>query len=155
MITFITIFSFILGAILGSFLLVVSLRFNTGKSLKGRSSCFSCNKSLNWYELIPLFSYLIQKGRCRGCKSFIQQETFLVEFCMGLVLTLINTRALFHGLDNSTILLSQGYLIGSVYLMIVFSVLAVVFLYDLRHKIIPDQFSLVFALLGLFGSFFI
>ena len=49
---------FVLGTIIGSFLNVVLYRLHTGKSLNGRSHCMSCSKTLRWYELFPLFSYI-------------------------------------------------------------------------------------------------
>ena len=79
-----SVFSYIIilmyGLLLGSFLNVVSLRFNTGKSLNGRSMCFSCAKTLQWFELIPVVSWLIQKGRCRGCSSRISFELITTSF---------------------------------------------------------------------------
>jgi len=60
---FIIVSSGILGMLVGSFLNVVALRFNTGKSLGGRSGCFSCGNQLSWKELIPVFSWILQRGR--------------------------------------------------------------------------------------------
>ncbi len=153
MFSLLVLFSFILGSILGSFLLVVSLRHNTGKSLQGRSACFSCNATLRWYELVPVISYVIQRGRCRSCGSHIPQETLWVEFIMGLSFIAISLRGLTAG-ASSELIFSTSYFIGSLFLMVLFSILAVVFLYDLRHKIIPDVFSAAFAIVGLLGSFF-
>jgi prepilin signal peptidase PulO-like enzyme (type II secretory pathway) len=153
MFSLLVLFSFILGAILGSFLLVVSLRHNTGKSLQGRSACFSCNATLHWYELVPVVSYLAQRGRCRSCGSRISQETLWVEFVMGLTFVAISLRGVAAG-ATSEVVFSNSYLIGSLFLMVLFSILAVVFLYDLRHKIIPDIFSAIFAFAGFIGSFF-
>lgn len=146
------ILSFLLGTILGSFLLVVSLRYQTGKSLQGRSYCFSCGTTLNWYELIPLVSYLAQRGRCRTCSSRIPRETFVTELSLGVVFAGIATRGLFLGAES--LVWTMPYLFGTLFLFVVFSVLALVFLYDMRHKIIPDRLSLIFAVLGLVGMFF-
>ena len=52
---------FVLGTVFGSFFGVVGTRLSEGKSiLKPRSHCNYCNHILNWYELIPVFSYIIQ-----------------------------------------------------------------------------------------------
>ncbi len=50
----------------------------------GRSQCTSCNKTLRWYELIPIFSYLFQKGHCRDCHSPIPSWLLHVEILMGV-----------------------------------------------------------------------
>src|SRR3989344_606823 len=83
------IFSFAVGAIIGSFLNVVSLRFNTGVGIGGRSKCMSCGTGLTWKELIPLVSFAAQKGSCRKCKSKISWQYPLVEFAAGAVFVLI------------------------------------------------------------------
>lgn len=58
------------GLIIGSFLNVVALRDGKRKTiLTGRSECPHCKKTLQWYELIPLVSYLSQGGKCRGCAT--------------------------------------------------------------------------------------
>jgi len=152
MFSLLTFFSLVLGAIFGSFLLVVSLRHNTGKSLQGRSACFSCNTNLRWYELIPLVSYLIQGGRCRTCGSHIATETLWVELSTAITFMMLSLRGLFS-LAYDSFALDIPYLIATLFLFVAFSVLVIIFLYDLRHKIIPDSFSLVFALLALGGSF--
>ena len=77
---------FIFGTIVGSFLNVLILRYNTGISAaRGRSFCFSCGKNLNWLELVPVLSFLFQKGKCRGCKSKISWQYPLVECLTGLL----------------------------------------------------------------------
>ncbi len=142
---------FFLGAIVGSFLHVVSIRFHTGKSLRGRSQCFSCGAQLRWYELIPLFSYLIQKGRCRRCGSRIPREVFLAEVLTAVVFLGITARFLFS--RTYTLPLSP-YLISTFYLYIVFSLLIIIFFYDLRHKIIPNELTYTLTLLTFVGMFF-
>ncbi len=135
----------ILGIIIGSFLNVVILRFNTGKGIDGRSGCFSCAKTLHWYELIPVASYLFQNGKCRGCKSSISAQYILVELATGALFALIAARVLLP--------ISEMYSVASIInLFISFtaaSLLMVIFVYDLRHKIIPDIFSYGFAFLAL------
>lgn len=83
--TFLVIAAGILGLIIGSFLNVVILRINTGMGIGGRSKCFSCGKTLRWYELIPVLSFIIQKGRCRKCGSKISWQYPLVEFMTGVL----------------------------------------------------------------------
>ena len=81
----IIIFMSIFGACTGSFLNVVAQRTIQGRKWWGaeRSECDTCHKILNWYELIPIISYLIQLGRCRSCKSKIAPIHFFSELiCM-------------------------------------------------------------------------
>ena len=140
----------LLGFIFGSFLNVVSLRFNTGKSLNGRSMCFSCAKTLQWFELIPVVSWLIQKGRCRGCSSRISFELLLSEIVTGVFFGLIAARGFFV----DAFILDVPYIISTIYLVSIFSLLVVVLFYDMRHKIIPDELSLTFGLVAFAGMFF-
>ncbi len=127
---------FILGIIIGSFLNVVVLRYNTGLSfLKGRSQCFSCRKTLKWHELIPLFSFIFLGGKCSSCKSRISRKYFLVEFLTGLIFALI-----FWKIGLSVML--------PLYLLIV-SVLVAISFYDLMHKIIPDGMVIFFNAIAL------
>ena len=63
---YISILIFLLGLVVGSFLNVVILRLDENypiKGIMGRSHCPNCKKKLNWYELIPVFSFLIQRGK--------------------------------------------------------------------------------------------
>lgn len=83
------IFFFLFGLIIGSFLNVVIYRYNTGRSVQGRSGCLSCGKTLSAVELIPLFSFIFQKGKCHGCGSKISWQYPLVEFSTGIAFTLI------------------------------------------------------------------
>jgi len=143
----------ILGFIIGSFLNVVSLRYGTGKSLQGRSMCMSCGKTLSWYELIPVFSWLSQKGRCRSCSSRIPFELLASELITGLFFGLIAARGFFLKKDID-FLMSQPYLMATLYLFLIFSVLIVILFYDMRHKIIPDSFSFIFTFLAFLSMFF-
>jgi len=137
--------SFIFGAIVGSFLNVVALRFNTGKGLGGRSMCMSCGKTLTWKELVPIFSFMAQKGSCRKCKSKISWQYPLVEFIAGAIFVLI-----FMTFPPVSILAGITTLIQ----IVAAGLLLVISVYDIKHKIIPD--ILVYTFDGLaFVSIFI
>ncbi len=133
--TVLSFFIFSLGLIIGSFLNVVIYRHNTGMTVGGRSMCFSCGKKLKWFELVPVFSYLLLRGKCSVCRSKISWQYPAVEFITGL---------LFLGAYLTT---SNIYLL--IYLLVQLSLLVVISVYDLRHKIIPDTFVFSFAGLAL------
>ena len=140
---------FILGTIIGSFLNVVAIRYNTGRSNGGRSSCYSCNKALSWHELFPVFSFIFLRGRCRHCKSKISWQYPLVELTTGLIFL-----GLFLFLNNSYSILFPSYFILYTYYAIIFCLLIVISIYDFRHKIIPDSFSYAFSLISTIHLFF-
>jgi len=143
------IFIFLLGTIIGSFLNVVIYRFNTGRTIvSGRSICMSCSNNLRWYELIPVFSFLIQNGKCRRCASRISHQYPLVEFGTGLIFALVAFKFLTL-LDISY----WTYIAVVILFVFVFSLLMVISVYDLRHKIIPDQLVFVLILVSFFSIF--
>src|SRR3989344_1903902 len=80
----VSVFLFVLGAIVGSFLNVVGLRWDK-KNFDGRSHCPNCFKMLRWFELVPILSFLIQKGRCRNCGTRISYQYPLIELWTGLI----------------------------------------------------------------------
>ncbi len=133
-------FYFVLGAIIGSFLNVLALRYNSGFGIAGRSMCMSCARKLSWFDLIPIFSFFIQKGKCRTCKSYISRQYPLVEALTGLLFA-----ALF--LQNFPPL-SFFYAAG------VFCLLIIILIYDYHHKIIPDVPVWIFIALSFAGLFF-
>lgn len=82
----ISILFFLLGLFFGSFLLVVIDRVPRGESiLFGRSHCDMCSHVLNWYDLIPIFSYLFLRGRCRYCHKPYGMQYPFVEIATGVV----------------------------------------------------------------------
>ncbi len=118
---------FVFGLCIGSFLNVVIYRLKTEESvLLTRSHCPHCGHELSFWDLIPLFSFLFLKGRCRYCKKKISWRYPLVEFTSGVLLLLV---FLFFYPN----LVSFFY-----YSFLVFSLL-VIFVYDLRHFLIPDK----------------
>lgn len=137
-------FSFVFGTIIGSFLNVVALRFNTGMTLGGRSRCFSCGKDLFWYELIPLFSFLFQKGSCTKCGSKISYQYPTVEFITGVLFTLIIYFYPPVDLYSS---------VHTLFYLIITGILIVISIYDIKHKIIPDSLSYSFAIIAFLHMF--
>ena len=134
---------FTFGAIIGSFLNVVILRYGT-KSITGRSLCLSCGRTLSWYELIPLVSFLSLRGRCRTCGARISWQYPLVELATGLIFAavLVKTSLLFPPLS----FWSMVYCLLSI---VLWSLLIVIAVYDLRHQIIPDRMVYSFLFLSL------
>ena len=138
--SFFLIFSFVLGTIIGSFLNVVALRYNTGMTLKGRSKCFSCGHSLSWHELVPVFSFLFQKGTCKNCKSKISWQYPLVELLAGLCFLMI-----FYVFPPFTVQDS----FTTVFYLFITCILLVITIYDMKHKVIPDVLAYTFAAVAL------
>ena len=128
------VFIFIFGAIIGSFLNVVALRFNTGFGLHGRSQCFSCGYTLAWFDLIPVVSFLMYRARCRKCKSSISAQYIAVEILTGALFVL-----LFNRFDSLPLLIIN---------VLIACILVVALVYDIKHKIIPDILSYLFILLA-------
>ncbi|MDO8471010.1 MAG: prepilin peptidase [bacterium] len=129
-------FLFILGAVVGSFLNVVGLRWDS-RNFGGRSICPSCFKILRWFELVPVLSFLIQKGRCRNCGTNISYQYPLVELWTGLIF--LST----YNLQLTTY--------NKLIFILVFCIYIVITIYDLRHKIIPDELVYAAILLSVVG----
>ena len=80
------IFYFIIGTIFGSFLGLVSERWDTEASIIfGRSQCSSCQKVLKWWQLLPLISQFIFKSRCAFCGEKFSYSYFILEFLTGIL----------------------------------------------------------------------
>ena len=80
------IFMFFLGLIAGSFLNVVICRLETGETMvSGRSHCPRCGHILAWYDLVPVFSFLMLKGKCRYCGKPISIQYPMVEMATGIL----------------------------------------------------------------------
>lgn len=146
-------FLFVSGTVIGSFLNVVVFRLGTGERIgNARSRCFSCGKTLVWYELVPLLSFLIQKGKCRKCGSKISLQYPIVEFMMGLIFVLVAWKVFenFSAIGGST-RGGQFSIFKLVYFLTIFSLLLTISVYDFRHKIIPNQLVYPFIVLSFFG----
>ncbi len=138
-----TLFFFIFGTIIGSFLNVIILRYNTGRSaLKGRSFCFNCGKTLNWSELVPVLSFLFQRGRCKNCGSKISWQYPLIEIINGLLYVLVFQK---FSIINGNFVYLPGIIVG----MITVSILLMITVYDIRQKIIPDEMIITLGFVAL------
>lgn len=149
---------FVFGLLIGSFLNVLIFRYNPdGKlfsliKLSGRSMCRSCGKTLVSRELIPLFSFIFLKGKCRKCKSKISIQYPIVEFLSGVfcagVPLFFNW---FYGINNISfvnfLLPTSYYLLLFVWILIFFSWI-VIFVIDIRHYVIPDEINIFLLLCG-------
>lgn len=128
---------------------MVIYRMNTARSLGGRSACMVCQSKLAWYELIPVLSFVGLRGRCKSCKTKISFQYPLVEFITGLVFATI-----FFKFQNILFLNVTAFSVYFLYYAVMFSLLLVVVVYDIRHKIIPDILALIFGALAFIGLFF-
>lgn len=138
------VFVFVFGTIIGSFLNVVVLRFNTGKTVAGRSMCMTCNRQLSYKELIPILSFLFQKGKCSKCKSPISFQYPLVEFISGVFFVLIF-------IDYPPY--SNSLAFATVLQLFIASLLIVISVYDIKHKIIPNIWVYIFIFASVVGLF--
>jgi len=122
-------FIFLFGLITGSFLNCIIYRLQTGGSfLKGRSFCPHCRHELSWQDLIPVLSFFILRGKCRYCKKTISWQYPLVELATGFLF-------LFPLLNIYTMV----DLLRVVFWWVICCFLIVIFVYDLKHYIIPDK----------------
>jgi leader peptidase (prepilin peptidase)/N-methyltransferase len=132
--------AFILGGIWGSFCNVCIYRLPLEKNIiKGRSFCTSCEKQINWYDNIPILSFIFLKGKCRCGKSKINLQYFLVELVSAISFVLIYY---FYGVSITTLLL----IILTIFFIIIFFI-------DLKHYIIPNELTFPLMLIGFIKSF--
>lgn len=87
-IPYITIFLF--GIIIGSFLNVCIYRIPLGESIvTAPSHCMTCGQKLKWYDMVPVFSWLVLGGKCRNCKSKISAQYPVIEGVNGILYVLV------------------------------------------------------------------
>ncbi|MDR4889114.1 prepilin peptidase [Fredinandcohnia sp. QZ13] len=122
----------IIGSTLGSFFNVVGLRIPAGESIvRPRSACPTCKHQLTAIELIPVFSYLIQGGKCRNCKTRISPIYASIELATAILFTI------------SPMLVGWSKELIIAWTLI--SLLVIIFVSDLTYMIIPDKVLLFFA----------
>jgi leader peptidase (prepilin peptidase)/N-methyltransferase len=134
-----TLFAFWFGAIWGSFANVVIVRLPKNENVAlPRSHCPKCKYSIPWYLNIPIFSWVLLRGKCRNCKTPISIRYPIVEFVMGGLFAAVFYR---YGWSISTV----------EYILFTFAVVTSCFI-DLDHMILPDRFTLSGIVIGLVGA---
>jgi len=120
------------GLCVGSFLNCLLYRLEIGESfLKGRSYCPACKHPLGWLDLIPVISFLWLGGKCRYCKAKISWQYPLVEIITAAIFLFIwYVQFASYSLQSVISLFFSWYLAAS---------FIGIFVYDLRHFIIPDK----------------
>ncbi len=150
-------FVFILGLFIGSFLNVVIYRLHREESfVKGFSKCLFCGHRLYPKDLVPIFSFLWLKAKCRYCKTAISWQYFLVELATALGFVLVFLR-LFSSTDLQT-WLGALTVLSSLQLLfwwLMFCFLLIIFVYDLKYYLILDKVSIPAIFLALALNLFL
>lgn len=132
---------FIFGLIIGSFLNVVIFRLAKAESfLFGHSHCQSCNHELGPSDLIPVFSFVYLRGKCRYCKAKISWQYPIVELLSGLVFLLFG--------------LQFGVSVSLIWFLVLASFLLVIAVFDLKHYLILDKVIFPALALALLRNFY-
>ncbi len=131
-----TIVTIIYGILIGSFLNVCIYRIPEKQSVVVvRSHCMSCGKQIKWYDLVPLVSFLILRGRCRYCKAKLSWQYPAVEALNGIL----------YGI----IVLVNGFNITSILYCLATSALLALSIIDWRTYEIPPSFNIFIGILGI------
>jgi len=134
-----TTFVTLLGLIIGSFLNVCIYRLPRKLSpVRPRSSCTACGHVLSWYENVPIISYAVLRGRCRGCGAPISLMYPVVEAITGAMFL-------------------SGYLLYGPSLLLIVRLMfgcamIVLFVIDLQHRILPNVITLPGIVVGFLCS---
>jgi prepilin signal peptidase PulO-like enzyme (type II secretory pathway) len=140
------IYFFVLGLFAGSALNCIIYRLKTGENFWwGRSFCPKCRHVLKWYDLVPVFSFLALKGKCRYCRGKISWQYPLVEISTALIFLLIFNFE--FQISNQFSIFNFQNIFNAIYLAIISSFLIIIFVYDLKHYIIPDK--ILFPAIGI------
>jgi leader peptidase (prepilin peptidase)/N-methyltransferase len=127
------------GLIIGSFLNVLVLRDTRRRTiLTGRSACPHCKHVLQWYELVPLLSFVVQGGKCRSCSKRLSWQYPLGE----LLSSLLAVFALWYGYGE------QGSLLYAVLLYAVSALYLVMAMHDVRTMLVRPEYALLAGVLA-------
>ncbi len=140
------VFLFGIGLAVGSFLNVAILRFGFSESPQARSHCMACAAQISSFDLIPIFSFLLLKGKCRACGSALSVQYPLVEILTALLFVLAYI--------TLPPLLNVWSLSAFVSLLVFLSGLVALVVYDLRHTLVPMPFVWVLLVSASLASLF-
>lgn len=126
---------FLYGIVIGSFLNVCIYRVPKKESILSRSHCMNCGYTLRWYDLFPVFSFLLLRGRCRNCKTKLSMQYPLIE---GL-----------NGVLYVTVFLANGFQWNSILYCLMTSALIVISVIDERTFEIPVKANIFILGLGI------
>lgn len=145
---------FLFGLVAGSFLNVLARRYIPadgffGKwDISGRSRCPSCGKTLRWFELVPLASFVFLRGRCGGCKGKISLQYPAVELLSGLVFVFVPV-FLFNFFTPLFISVPFWFFLLIAIWILIFLVVILLSAIDLEQYIIPNELNLLLFVLGI------
>lgn len=139
--TILAIIIFLYGITIGSFLNVCIYRMPLERSVVfGNSQCPKCEEDIKFYDLIPLFSYMFLRGKCRFCSEKISIRYPLVELANGVLYILA--------------FLKFGLSMEMIFYCLLSSILFVIAVIDFEHKIIPNELLIVAFVLGIIFHIF-
>jgi leader peptidase (prepilin peptidase)/N-methyltransferase len=151
--------AFILGLLFGSFLNVCISRLPQGESVvHPRSRCPECKTPISWYDNIPLLSWLLLRGRCRGCKQAIPWRYPLVELAIGFwfwiaVSSFLLNFSRAHDFGGSFSSEDVPRAIAALSIAILGFLLIGLMVMDWQTLLLPDAFTLTGIAIGLFLVF--
>ncbi|QQG44256.1 MAG: prepilin peptidase [Candidatus Roizmanbacteria bacterium] len=130
-------FLFFSGIAIGSFLNVLIDRLPQERSINGRSVCDNCHHQLAWYDLLPLVSFILLKGKCRYCNNKIPSVLPFVEILTGVIFV-----SIWLSIEKTPV--------EKIIYLGIMACLIVIFFADAKYKIIPDSIQvalLIFSFL--------
>jgi leader peptidase (prepilin peptidase) / N-methyltransferase len=145
-------FAFVIGACAGSFSSALLFRLRNGGSIvTGRSQCVKCERVLGPIDLVPIASFIAQRGRCRYCHAPVSWQYLAMELAAGLMFL----GAYWHYCGFGDACHSAGSLLSAARLGIFLVFLLLVFVYDMRHGEIPDAITFTGTAVALVLNIFI
>lgn len=124
---------FIIGLVFGSFFCCVGLRLSSNKNfIKERSVCDKCHHALAWYDLMPIVSFILLKGRCRYCHEKVSLLNPFIEVVTAILFALSYY--------------SFGFSLDLVLSLFIVALSMIIFASDLTYLIIPDEVIIFFSI---------